>query len=133
MGWFGRKSAPADARPFVPAWLSNDSAEIEGLNDTPAYRGVALAVFENLELAEYGNRIPFLTFEVVADGAPPQLAAVLKDASAGLIDCDVAARIGGYAATGRSMRDAVEPIVESFGVDLVEDGSILRSPAASAP
>jgi len=25
--WFGRKSAPADARPFVPAWLSNDSTE----------------------------------------------------------------------------------------------------------
>jgi HK97 family phage portal protein len=26
--WFGRKSAPADARPFVPAWLRNDSAEV---------------------------------------------------------------------------------------------------------
>jgi HK97 family phage portal protein len=25
--WFGRKSAPADARPFVPAWLNSDSAE----------------------------------------------------------------------------------------------------------
>jgi HK97 family phage portal protein len=25
--WFGRKSAPADARPFVPAWLQNDAAE----------------------------------------------------------------------------------------------------------
>jgi HK97 family phage portal protein len=25
--WFGRKAAPADARPFVPAWLSTDSAE----------------------------------------------------------------------------------------------------------
>jgi len=25
--WFGRKSAPADARPFVPAWLTSDSAE----------------------------------------------------------------------------------------------------------
>lgn len=25
--WFGRKSAPTDARPFVPAWLSNGSAE----------------------------------------------------------------------------------------------------------
>jgi HK97 family phage portal protein len=23
--WFGRKSAPADARPFVPAWLNTDS------------------------------------------------------------------------------------------------------------
>ena len=25
--WFGRKSAPADARPFVPAWLRNDAAD----------------------------------------------------------------------------------------------------------
>lgn len=25
--WFGRKSAPNDARPFVPAWLSTESAE----------------------------------------------------------------------------------------------------------
>jgi HK97 family phage portal protein len=25
--WFGRKSAPADARPFVPAWLKDTSAE----------------------------------------------------------------------------------------------------------
>ena len=25
--WFGRKSAPAEARPFVPAWLTNESAE----------------------------------------------------------------------------------------------------------
>ena len=28
MGWFGRKSAPADVRPFVPAWLTNESAEV---------------------------------------------------------------------------------------------------------
>ena len=26
--WFGRKSAPADARPFVPAWLQTDAAEV---------------------------------------------------------------------------------------------------------
>ena len=25
--WFGRKDAPADVRPFVPAWLSNAEAE----------------------------------------------------------------------------------------------------------
>ena len=35
--WFGRKSAPADARPFVPAWLSTADEEgfvapIEGLS-----------------------------------------------------------------------------------------------------
>ena len=26
--WFGRKSAPADARPFVPAWLGTESQEV---------------------------------------------------------------------------------------------------------
>jgi HK97 family phage portal protein len=26
--WFGRKSAPADARPFVPAWLKGEAAEV---------------------------------------------------------------------------------------------------------
>ena len=104
---------------------------IEGPNDTPAYRGVALAVFENLELAEYGNRIPFLTFEVVADEAPPVLGAILKDASAGLIDCDEARPIGGYAAMGPSISAAVEPIVETFGIDLLEEGSILRSPSTT--
>ena len=48
-------------------------------------------------------------------------------------DCDEAAPIGGYAVMGRSIRDAVGPIVESFGVDLVEDGSVLRSPPAAVP
>lgn len=33
----------------------------------PAYRGCAYVVFEDLQLAEYGNRIPALTFEVIAD------------------------------------------------------------------
>jgi len=28
MGWFGRKSAVPEARPFVPAWLRNDAAEV---------------------------------------------------------------------------------------------------------
>jgi hypothetical protein len=28
--WFGRKSAPADVRPFVPAWLKDCSAGEEG-------------------------------------------------------------------------------------------------------
>ena len=35
----------------------------------PAYRGSAYAVFEGLELADFGNRIPSLTFEVFSDGA----------------------------------------------------------------
>lgn len=37
---------------------------IEGTDNAPAYRGLAYVVFERLELTDYGNRIPQLTFEV---------------------------------------------------------------------
>ncbi|MDE2182895.1 MAG: glycoside hydrolase/phage tail family protein [Alphaproteobacteria bacterium] len=55
--------------------------EIEGAGNTPAYRGVAVAVFEDLSLAAYGNRIPQLQFEVirpVASDAPDALENRLK-------------------------------------------------------
>jgi hypothetical protein len=58
---------------------------IEGIDNTPAYRGLALAVFENLELAAFGNRIPFMTFEVIADAAAPAVGNILADASGGAI------------------------------------------------
>lgn len=45
-------------------------AAIEGVNRAPAHRGLAYAVFEDLELASFGNRLPQLTFEVVGDAAP---------------------------------------------------------------
>jgi hypothetical protein len=39
-----------------------------GVGNVPAYRGTCYAVFENLPLANDGNRIPFLTFEVTTGG-----------------------------------------------------------------
>lgn len=36
----------------------------EGVANTPAYRGLAYVVFEDLPLANYGNRIPQLSFEL---------------------------------------------------------------------
>lgn len=36
----------------------------QGAIGTPAYRGVAYVVFENLELTDYGNRLPQITVEV---------------------------------------------------------------------
>jgi len=35
---------------------------------TPAFRDCAYVVFENLDLSEFGNRIPALSFEIIADG-----------------------------------------------------------------
>lgn len=44
----------------------------------PAYRGLAYAVFEDLQLSEYGNRIPSLSFEVFADDGPLELATLIS-------------------------------------------------------
>lgn len=101
-------------------------ASVEGIANTSAYRGVALAVFVDLELAEFGNRIPILTFELVGDDAPPAIGSILIDASAGAISSDAAATVVGYAAYGRTTRDAVQPLVDTFGVELFDDGEILR-------
>lgn len=45
-----------EADPFIAAKI--------GAANTPAYRGTAYVMFEDLPLNEYGNRLPQLTFEV---------------------------------------------------------------------
>lgn len=42
-------------------------AAAEGAALCPAYRGLAYVVFEDLQLADFGNRIPSLSFELIAD------------------------------------------------------------------
>lgn len=38
--------------------------------DTPAYRGQAYIVFNNLQLEKFGNRVPSLTFEYITEALP---------------------------------------------------------------
>lgn len=52
-------------------------AAAEGAERCPAFRGIAYAVFEDLDLSEYGNRIPALTFEVLADAGALTMADLL--------------------------------------------------------
>ena len=58
-------------------------AAAEGADRTPAFRGLAYAVFEDLDLSDFGNRIPALTFEVIADDAS---GLALDGLTSGLID-----------------------------------------------
>lgn len=88
----GDEAQPAD--PLI--------ASLEGIGATPAHRGTAYAVFEDLELADFGNRIPSLTFEVIADAAPPTIGTIVVDATAGIV-CDTgggAATLDGFSAYG---------------------------------
>lgn len=44
---------------------------VEGAGQVPAYRGLAYVVFEDLALAEFGNRLPQLSFEVIRPPSDP--------------------------------------------------------------
>ncbi|EPX82921.1 Putative phage tail protein/GTA TIM-barrel-like domain protein, partial [Rubellimicrobium thermophilum DSM 16684] len=63
--WYPGDEAQA-ADPFIAAKM--------GAANTPAYRGTAYVVFEELPLATYGNRLPQLSFEVFRPLADPDTA-----------------------------------------------------------
>ena len=102
-------------------------ASVEGLDGTPAFRGLALAVFEDLALVDYGNRIPLLTFELVADEAPVPIGAILEDVSRGVIvdQGGGGAAVSGFAAYGSDQRSAIEELVALWGLDIADAGDAL--------
>ncbi|MDN4633372.1 phage tail protein [Sphingomonas sp. PsM26] len=91
-------------------------AAAEGGMLTPAHRGVAYAVFEHLQLADYGNRIPSLTFEVVADDAAVPIGTIIRELAGGAVTGSVdAPDLTGFAAYGDSVRSAIEPLTQASG------------------
>jgi hypothetical protein len=60
-------------------------AAVQGLDNAPAYRGVAYVVFEDLPLAQFGNRVPQFTFEVMRPsevGTPVEVADIARQVRA---------------------------------------------------
>lgn len=89
-------------------------ASAEGIGQAPAHRGIAYAVFEDLELADFGNRIPSLSFEVIADPGPVTADAIIATLSGERIaGGDALAPIDGFSAYGESQRAAIEPLAEA--------------------
>lgn len=54
-------------------------AQAEGIAQNPAYRNLAYVVFEDLALADYGNRLPSLTFEIIADDGSVSIRDIVGD------------------------------------------------------
>jgi hypothetical protein len=93
------------------------SAEAQG--QCPAHRGIAYVVFEDLPLTEFGNRIPSFTFEIFERDGPLALSDLLPQVSKGDIATQSALEIGGFAAAGASVREALVPLLETCPLELV--------------
>lgn len=101
-------------------------ASAEGIAVTPALRGCAYAVFEELALADFGNRIPSLTFEVEADAGPVAAGAIVTEVSGGVVDgAGLTLPLGGYAAYGSSLRALTDSLAEAGGAWFAHDGARL--------
>jgi hypothetical protein len=107
-------------------------ASAEGAGLAPAYRGLAYAVFEGFQLADYGNRIPSLTFEVEADPGPVTVAAVAAELAGG-VAAGHSTALTGYAAGGDSVRAAIATLAELEPLSLDGRGERLVLAAGAGP
>jgi Putative phage tail protein len=90
------------------------SAETTG--QCPAHRGMAYAVFEDFQLADFGNRIPSLTFELFERETQVSLIDIARATSAGAITGQSAATLTGFAVQGSDCRSALEPLMAALPV-----------------
>jgi hypothetical protein len=91
-------------------------ASAEGAGLTPAHRGIAYAVFEDLELADFGNRIPALTFEVQADAGGVAAGAMIAEIAGGeIVSAEQSSVLGGFSAYGASVRAVAETLAGADG------------------
>jgi hypothetical protein len=84
----------------------------------PAHRGLAYVVFEDLQLGDFGNRIPALSFEVFAAGGGAGLIPAL---GAGALAMDAqpvpgAAVIEGFSHEGGSLAQALDMLSQSLPI-----------------
>ncbi|HWK40575.1 MAG TPA: phage tail protein [Croceibacterium sp.] len=82
-------------------------ASAEGAG-APAFRGTAYCVFEALQLADFGNRIPALTFEIVAgDGSEVTLVEVMEPLGHGINTQAALPGLTGYSDEGGSLAETL--------------------------
>lgn len=105
-------------------------ASAEGAGLTPAHRGCAYVVFEDLPLAEYGNRIPSLSFEVEADAGAVGAAAIASAVAP--VSGGGAPALDGFAATGGT-RGVLELLARAGGGWWAQEGAGLRWGGAGDP
>ena len=104
--------------------------QAEGITHCPAYRGLAYVVFEDLQLADYGNRIPSLTFEILADTAETSIGAIaraiLPEAEVTNLDTSLA----GFSIDQGSAGDALAVIADAVPIACAVSGGALKIHAA---
>lgn len=125
-----------DDQPLDPLMAS---AEQSG--QCAAHRGIAYALFEDLQLADYGNRIPSLTFEIFERDGPVPVNAIFDAALGAELQGTSLQNVLGFAMAGASAREPLGALLDVLPIELrareatleVRDPAIPADSAAIAP
>ncbi|MFB0612975.1 GTA baseplate fiber-binding domain-containing protein [Aurantiacibacter poecillastricola] len=80
----------------------------------PAFRGLAYCVFEDLQLGDFGNRIPALTFEIVADDGAVRLQSLIGREPGETIALRALPDLEGYSDTGGPLQSTLDAIDQIY-------------------
>jgi len=100
--------------------------------ETPAFRHTAYVVFENLQLAEFGNRIPALTFEILADDGDVTLTQLMEASPEPVSVERTLPSLGGFSYEGGSLADMLATLGTIYPLAAHADADVLRLTAADA-
>jgi hypothetical protein len=98
----------------------------------PAFRRLAYCVFESLELADFGNRIPALTFEVIADDGPVTVEALLEPLTEPLTLARSLDGLQGYSYEGGSFSQTLASLDQLYPISCDTGGQALSVDAADS-
>ncbi|MGN6497851.1 MAG: GTA baseplate fiber-binding domain-containing protein [Tsuneonella sp.] len=96
----------------------------------PAFRHRAYVVFEDLALADYGNRIPALTFEIVADDGTIALAELIAQPGIEAESGMAFDRLAGFSNEGGSVLDTLDTLASVYPLACDAGGAVLSIEAA---
>ena len=103
----------------------------------PAFRNLAYVVFEDLQLADFGNRIPALSFEIIAGPGSSTVRRIASCVDGVAADPDLESSFAGFAWEGGSLGetlaaiDAVEPLSARLDRTRLAVGSRAADPSAA--
>lgn len=98
----------------------------------PAFRGLAYCVFESLQLADFGNRIPALTFEIVADDGEVTLAELVEPIGQAVEAEAALPGLAGFSDEGGPLAHALAAIDEVYPLACDAGGDRLTIRSADA-
>ena len=112
-------------------------ASDRGQQGCPAFRGVAYVVFEDLQLGDFGNRIPALTFELIADYNAPDAAMLVEDVGEEIVTDMRFPELTGFSYEGGPIAETLDMIGTIYAFTIRAGGETLtlldESSSAAAP